>query len=108
MATQQNQIPHQAVDTPDAERLNSEPLQLNEMLELIRLADESGYSVKSAHNMKHGYNSILAEVYSVWFAIENEITIFAHNIPWLIEFMGQDYSEESANENKIDPVLTAS
>lgn len=92
MTTQQNQILQQSAHTPDSEPLTSEPLQLNELLNLIMLANESGYSVKSAHNMKHGYNAILAEVYSVWFAIENELAIFPHNIPWLIEFMGQDYS----------------
>ena len=45
--------------------------------------------------MKSGDNPVLAEIYSVWFAIENELLIFAHNVPWLMEFTRMKYPQAS-------------
>ena len=83
MATQHKTTPHHNIV-----RLNppSEPLKLDELLNLIMLANEFGYTVKSAHDMKSGDNPVLAEIYSIWYAIENELLIFAHNVPWLMRF----------------------
>jgi len=83
MATQQKTTPHHDSHTFNSEPLESKPLQLSELLRLISLANEFGFTVKSAHDMKSGHNPILAEIYSVWFAIENDLLIFAHNVPWL-------------------------
>ena len=67
------------------ELLDSEPLTVNDLLKLLGLANEFGYSVKSAHDFESSDQPILAEIYSVWFAIEQELLIFAHNIPRLIQ-----------------------
>jgi hypothetical protein len=77
------------------ELLDSDPLKLDELLKLIMLANEFGYSVKSAHDPKSGDNPVLAEIYSVWFAIEHELLIFAHNVPWLISFARMKFSDDS-------------
>ena len=97
MATQLKITPQQHSLTLKPEFLDSEPLSLNELLNLIMLANEFGYSVKAAHDPKSGDNPVLAEIYSVWFAIENELLIFAHNIPWLTSFARMKYSGSSVN-----------
>jgi len=71
------------------------------------LANEFGYSVKSAHNMKSGNNAILSEIYSVWFAIENDLPVFAHNIPTLIRFTSRKCSAGSLNGNYIESGFAA-
>jgi len=83
MASQHKTNPHDNIYTIKPQLLTSEPLRLDELLDLIALANEFGYTVKSAHDKKAGDNPVLAEIYSVWFAIENELLIFAHNVPWL-------------------------
>ena len=83
MATQLKITPQQHTLTLNPKFLDSEPLSLNELLNLIMLANEFGYSVKAAHDPKSGDNPVLAEIYSVWFAIEHELQVFAHNVPWL-------------------------
>lgn len=97
MAAQLKPTHHDDVHTFNPGLLESEPLKLYELLNLIMLANEFGYTVKSAHDLKSGNNPILADIYSVWFAIENELLIFAHNIPRLIEFSRMKYSGFSLN-----------
>ena len=95
MAAQLKTTHHRNALDFSPEFLESEPLQLNELLKLIMIADEFGYSVKSAHDPKSGDNSVLAEIFSVWYAIEHELLIFAHNVPWLTSFArlkSSDYS----------------
>jgi len=86
MATQIKTTAHHNILSFTPPLLKSEPLKLDELLSLIMLANEFGYTVKSAHDMKSGDNPVLAEIYSIWYAIENELLIFAHNVPWLMRF----------------------
>ena len=72
--------------TLDPDSLESEPLELSQLLNLILLANQAGYTVRAAHDMKLLQNPILVDIYTVWFAIENELHIYAHNIPKLMEF----------------------
>ena len=72
-----------------------EPLRLEEMLTLIKLADDLGYSIKVAKEMRNLYDARSTDLYSVWFAIENELPIFVNNIPDLIEFTGWERYEPS-------------
>jgi len=81
---------------------SDEPLQLEEMLSLIKLAHELGYSVKDARDMKSLYDVIASDLYSVWFAIENEIAIFADNILDLIEFTGWQGRQQAAPEEESE------
>lgn len=75
---------HEILDfNPDL--LESEPLQINELLSLLALANDFGYTVRSAHDFKSVNKPVLAEIYSVWYAIEHELPIFTHNIPRLIQ-----------------------
>jgi len=80
---------------------SSEPLQLEEMLSLIKSAHDRGYSVKDARDMKSLYDVIATDLYSVWFALENEIKIFDHNILDLIEFTGFQRLQVSVLEDDI-------
>lgn len=66
-------------------------LEMEELLVLVMLANRHGYRVKAAREMKPPCNDISTDLYSVWFAIENEIPIFADNIPSLIRFTGWDH-----------------
>ena len=93
MAAQLKTTHHRNALAFSPEFLESEPLQLNELFKLIMIADEFGYSVKSAHDPKSGDNPVLAEIYSVWFAIENEYLIFADNVPWLTSFSRMKHSD---------------
>ena len=95
MATQHKTIQEHNIVRLNPTLLESEPLKLDELLNLIMLANQFGYTVKSAHDMKSGDNPILAEIYSVWFAIENELLVFAHNVPWLMEFTRMKYPQAS-------------
>jgi hypothetical protein len=95
MAAQLKTSHHYNIFPIDPEFPDSKPLKLGELLKLIMLANEFGYSVKSAHDPKSGDNPVLAEVYSVWFAIENELHIFAHNVPWLTSFARMKFSDHS-------------
>lgn len=78
----------QAAFRPEVVNTSNEPLQLEEMLTLIQSAHHLGYSVKDARDMKSLYDVISSDLYSVWFALENGISIFSHNILDLIEFTG--------------------
>jgi len=102
MAKQLDLPLHQSIYSIRPSRLESKPLQLGELLNLIMLADGCGYSVKSAHEMKSGNHPVLSDIYTVWFAIENELPVFAHNIPVLIEFIAWKYSGEPSNGSIVD------
>lgn len=95
MATQYKTNPHDNIYTITPQLHTSEPLVLDDLLQLIGLANEFGYTVRSAHDNKSGDNPILAEIYSVWFAIENELQIFAHNVPWLIGLTSMKHAGHS-------------
>jgi hypothetical protein len=68
-------------------------LEIEELLILVMLANRHGYTVKAACEMKPPCNEISTDLYSVWFAIENDIPIFADNIPSLIQFTGWEHSQ---------------
>ena len=97
MASQHKTTQHNNIVKLTSPQLESEPLKLDELLNLIMLANEFGYTVKSARDMKSGDNPILAEIYSIWFGIENELSIFAHNVPWLMQFTRMKYPKISLN-----------
>ena len=79
-----------------------EPLLLEDLLSLIKLAYEKGYSIKEAKEMKSLYDARSSELYSVWFAIENELAIFERNIPELIEFTGWERGQGSPLADKLE------
>ena len=79
---------------------SEEPLQLHEMLSLIQAAHDHGYTVKDARDMKSLYDVISSDLYSVWYAIENQLPIFAHNILDLIEFTGWQRPQSSASDDE--------
>ena len=85
-----------------SDETDGEPLRLEEMLTLIKLADDLGYSVKVAKEMKNLYDARSSELYSVWFAIENELPIYVNNIPDLIEFTGWERYQSSLIADNID------
>ena len=89
---------HQPVSSPHPLDTPREPLQLEEMLSLIKTAHDLGYSVRDARDMKSLYDVIASDLYSVWFAIENELAIFADNILDLIEFTGWQRQQSTATE----------
>lgn len=91
----------QSAFRPEAVNTANEPLQLEELLTLIQSAHELGYSIKDARDMKSLYDVISSDLYSVWFALENEISIFAHNILDLIEFTGFQSQNVSSIEDNI-------
>jgi len=101
MAKQQAIEFPQSVSSDLPEELSNEPLQLEEMLSLIKSASDLGYSVKDARDMKSLYDVVSSDLYSVWYALENEITIFAHNILDLIEFTESQRQELSETEDDI-------
>ena len=76
-----------------------QPLRLEELLTLIKLASEKGYSIKDAKDMKFLYDARSSALYSVWFAIENDLPVFENNIPELIEFTG--WQREQFVEDKL-------
>lgn len=78
---------------------SDEPLQLEEMLTLIKTAHDLGYSVKDARDMKSLYDVISSDLFSVWYAIENGITIFADNILDLVEFTGWQRQQPAISES---------
>ena len=79
-----------------------EPLRLEEMLTLIKLAGDLGYSIKVAKEMRNLYDARSTDLYSVWFAIENELSIFVNNIPDLIEFTGWERYKSSFMADDIN------
>ena len=81
---------------------SNEPLQMEEMLSLIKSAHDLGYSVKDARDMKSLYDVIASDLYSVWFALENEISIFAHNVLDLIEFTESQREETAETEEDVE------
>jgi hypothetical protein len=85
-----------------SDETDQEPLRLEEMLTLIKLADDLGYSIKVAKEMRNLYDARSTDLYSVWFAIENELPIFVNNIPDLIEFTGWERHESSLMADDIN------
>jgi hypothetical protein len=85
-----------------SDETDREPLRLEEMLTLIKLADDLGYSIKVAKEMRNLYDARSTDLYSVWFAIENELPIFVNNIPDLIEFTGWERYKSSLMEDDIN------
>ena len=96
MSEQKTVIFHQ----PD--QADEEPLRLEELLTLIKLADDGGYTVKVAKEMKSLYDAISTDLYSVWYAIENDMPLLVANIPDLIEFTGWDRYQSSAIADDIE------
>ena len=96
MSEQKTVIFHQ----PD--QADEEPLRLEELLTLIKLADDGGYTVKVAKEMKSLYDAISTDLYSVWYAIENDMPLLVANIPDLIKFTGWDRHRSSAIADDID------
>ena len=60
------------------------PLGKDELQSLIRMADLHGYSVINASDLKLPQDDISTELYAAWYAMENELCIFADNIAQLI------------------------
>lgn len=105
MAVKQEFTFHQSIPYSKPNQFQEEPLQLQEMLALIKFADEFGYSIKDAKDMKSLYDAVSSDLYSVWFAIENELSLFTHNIIDLIAFTGWERYKSSAIGNDIEPDL---
>jgi hypothetical protein len=93
---------HTTVTLLPSDETDREPLRLEEMLTLIKLADDLGYSIKVAKEMRNLYDARSTDLYSVWFAIENELPIFVNNIPDLIEFTGWERHESSLMADDIN------
>ena len=68
------------------------PLDLDELRTLISMAAKFGYSVENARDMKTPYGVISSDLFAVWYAIENELCIFADNIDHLINLTGWERS----------------
>ena len=66
----------------------SQSLAVGELLTLIMLATEHGYTVKAARDMKSLYDAVSSDLYAVWYAIENEVPLFAGNITELVKLTG--------------------
>jgi hypothetical protein len=98
MAQQQAIEFSKTVINSQSENVSEDPLQMDEMLTLIKSAHNLGYSVKDAKAMKSLYDVISSDLYSVWYAIENEMAIFAHNVLDLIEFTGWQRPKASSDE----------
>jgi hypothetical protein len=84
------------LNTPDLS-----PLRLDELLTLINMAAEYGYTVKDARDMKSLYDVISSELYTVWYAIENELCIFAENIDRLIHLTGWGRSPVQGERSEV-------
>ena len=100
MAQQQTIEFSKAVINSQSEVVPEDPLQVDEMLTLIKSAHNLGYSVKQARDMKSLYDVISSDLYSVWYAVENEMAIFTHNVLDLIEFTGWKRSPTSSDEEE--------
>ena len=108
MAQQQTIDFLQPLRSPQPVNASDEPLQLEEMLSLIKSAHDLGYSVKDARDMKSLYDVISSDLYSVWFALENELAIFAHNILDLVEFTGwQRPQPSSEGESQVEMAVAS-
>jgi len=75
------------------------------MLTLIKSAHDLGYNIKAARDMKSLYDVISSDLYSVWYAIENELAIFTDNIRDLIEFTGWQREKKPAKEEDTEDDL---
>ena len=85
-------LPQQIADFGRGHRAHTSELHSVELFDLIKLAELGGYSVKSAHSSEARNHAILTDIYAVWFAIKNQIPIFEHNIPVLVEFIAWKFS----------------
>jgi len=94
--------PAQSVDK------SGDPLQLEEMLSLIKSAHDHGYTIKDARDMKSLYDVISSDLYSIWYAMENEVSLFAHNILDLIEFTGWQRRQTAPEEETEVDLAVAS
>jgi len=104
MSKQQTITLDQAHRTSQSRQPDRAPLRLEELLTLIKSANERGYSVKSARDMKSLYDAISSDLYTVWYAIGHEVPIYADNIPELIKFTGWHHhgSPPLANNASFD------
>ena len=84
----------QKVDFGRGDRAHTDELNSAQLFDLIRLAELGGYSVQSAHSPESRNHPILTDIYTVWFAIKNQIPVFEHNIPVLVEFIIWKYSPD--------------
>lgn len=78
------------LDRP-AETPDRNPMQTNELQNLIEMAAERGYTLETANKMNSHHGSemvILSELYAAWYAMENNLTVFDDNFGTLIEFTG--------------------
>ena len=89
-----------SIDDPKV--VDREPLQPDELQTLIRMAAESGYSIKDAHDIKAPYGVISSELYAVWYSIEHEIPIFVDNIDHLINLTGWNRSLPQELDEHVD------
>ena len=105
MAEKQIIAVHQSSASSQTPQPPEAPLQLEEMLTLIKFADELGYSVKNAKGMTSLYDEVSSDLYSVWFAIENELSLFTHNIFDLIEFTGWERYKSKDFEDNIEVII---
>jgi hypothetical protein len=68
------------------------PMRSDELLTLINMVAELGYTVNDARDMKSPYGVISSDLFAVWYAIENKLCIFADNIDHLINLTGWERS----------------
>ena len=86
---------------------NQRVLRPDEVLTLLSLAEKHGYTVENARDLKLPQDEISSELYAVWYAKENEISIIEDNIPHLIEFTGWEQSGSHASDASIDQDVKA-
>jgi len=92
--------PSQSADSAQPTALPGHPLQLEELLSLIKSAHDHGYTIKDARDMKSLYDVVSSDLYSIWYAIENEVSLFAHNVLDLIEFTGWKRHKKQTGEEE--------
>ena len=64
--------------------IDKEPLRVDVLRSLINMAELRGYRVADASDLKLPQDDISTDLYAVWYAMENELCIFADNITHLI------------------------
>jgi hypothetical protein len=78
------------------------PMRPDELLTLINMAAEHGYTVNDARDMKTPYGVIPSDLFAVWYAIENKLCIFADNIDHLINLTGWEPSMSHVYDSHSD------
>lgn len=74
------------VESPDRN-----PMQPNELQALVDMAAERGFTIDAASEIRSRYQPVLevySELYAAWYAIKNNIVVFADNFSALIKFTG--------------------